>query len=239
MRKDVDVSDVPSVVRAIEQLVNGHLIQLNELLHAPNPRSLLYPCFYYDAAPYTNKGERPVSREAIDYARSDAAKFRNGLFTALRRRPDFALRLGEVRKPGNSSWTMKPEVLKRLLNGLLETTDLTDADFVPDLRQKGVDMRIGLDIATITLKKQADTVILVSGDSDFVPAAKLARREGVTFVLDPLWQSVSDDLGEHIDRLRSGFFRPKRESSVFLSERTAARVGSVSLSSDSVRVVVQ
>ena len=134
VRKDVDVSDVPSVVRAIEQLVNGHLIQLNELLHAPNPRSLLYRCFYYDAAPYTNKGERPVSREAIDYARSDAAKFRNGLFTALRRRPDFALRLGEVRKPGNSSWTMKPEVLKRLLNGLLETTDLTDADFVPDLR---------------------------------------------------------------------------------------------------------
>ncbi|MGF1605947.1 MAG: NYN domain-containing protein [Rhodothalassiaceae bacterium] len=71
------------------------------------------------------------------------------------------------------------------------------------LRQKGVDMRIGLDIASITLKKQADTIILVSGDSNFVPAAKLARREGVDFVLDPLWQKINPDLFEHIDGLRT------------------------------------
>jgi uncharacterized LabA/DUF88 family protein len=43
-------------------------------------------------------------------------------------------------------------------------------------KQKGVDMRIGVDIASITFKKQASTIVLVSGDSDFVPAAKLARR---------------------------------------------------------------
>lgn len=73
------------------------------------------------------------------------------------------------------------------------------------LRQKGVDMRIGLDIASITLKKQADTIILVTGDSDFVPAAKLARREGVEFILDPMWQNVNDDLLEHIDGLISVF----------------------------------
>jgi len=59
------------------------------------------------------------------------------------------------------------------------------------LRQKGVDMRIGIDIASMTLKHQADTLILVAGDSDFVPAAKLARREGIEFILDPLWQKVT------------------------------------------------
>ena len=75
------------------------------------------------------------------------------------------------------------------------------------LRQKGVDMRIGLDISTLTLKKQVDTIILVTGDSDFVPAAKLARREGVEFLLDPLWQSVKDDLHEHVDGIVS-VFRP-------------------------------
>lgn len=76
------------------------------------------------------------------------------------------------------------------------------------LRQKGVDMRIGLDISTLTLKHQVDTIILVSGDSDFVPAAKLARREGIEFILDPLWQSVNADLFEHIDGLQSGLPRP-------------------------------
>ena len=70
-------------------------------------------------------------------------------------------------------------------------------------------MRIGLDIASITLKRQADVVVLVSGDADFVPAAKLARREGMQFVLDPLWHTISPDLFEHIDGLRSGFYKPR------------------------------
>ena len=72
-------------------------------------------------------------------------------------------------------------------------------------------MRIGIDIASITLKNQADTIVLVSGDSDFVPAAKFARREGVRFILDPLWQNVSPDLSEHIDGFTSGFRRPDDE----------------------------
>ena len=71
------------------------------------------------------------------------------------------------------------------------------------LRQKGVDMRLGIDIASITLKKQADTLILVTGDSDFVPAAKLARREGAEVILDPLRQSIKEQLHEHIDGLAS------------------------------------
>ena len=86
--------------------------------------------------------------------------------------------------------------------------NLTPDDVRLGLRQKGVDMRIGLDISTLTLKKQVDTIILVTGDSDFVPAAKLARREGVEFLLDPLWQSVKDDLHEHVDGVVSGFKRP-------------------------------
>jgi uncharacterized LabA/DUF88 family protein len=52
----------------------------------------------------------------------------------------------------------------------------------------------------------------VAGDSDFVPAAKLARREGMEFILDPLWQNVNVDLFEHIDALQSGLARPSRES---------------------------
>lgn len=76
------------------------------------------------------------------------------------------------------------------------------------LRQKGVDMRIGVDIASLALHKQADTIVLVAGDSDFVPAAKLARRAGIDFILDPMWQKINADLFEHIDGLQSGLSRP-------------------------------
>ena len=52
---------------------------------------------------------------------------------------------------------------------------------------------------------QVDQIILISGDSDFVPAAKLARREGIDFILDPLWASIKPNLHEHIDGLRSNW----------------------------------
>jgi uncharacterized LabA/DUF88 family protein len=97
----------------------------------------------------------------------------------------------------------------RSLIGLRELWHSLDGGAVSlGLRQKGVDMRIGLDISTLTLKKQVDSIVLVAGDSDFVPAAKLARREGIEFILDPLWQQVNADLFEHIDGLQSGLKRP-------------------------------
>ncbi len=70
-------------------------------------------------------------------------------------------------------------------------------------------MRIGIDIASLTLKKQVDQIVLIAGDADFIPAAKLARREGVDFILDPMWQSVPPGLNEHIGGLRTTCARPR------------------------------
>lgn len=64
-------------------------------------------------------------------------------------------------------------------------------------------MRIGLDIASLACKKKVDQIILIAGDSDFVPAAKLARREGLDFILDPMEATISADLFEHTDGLKS------------------------------------
>ena len=208
VRRDIDASDPEKVVGAIRQLVRNHLSQLNEIYKTENFYSLLYRCFYYDALPYGNKGQTPMTKRTINFATSETATFRNSLFEALRKQPSFALRLGEVRRRSKSSWILKSDAQKRLLRGDLEVSELTDSDFISNLHQKGVDMRIGLDIASITLKRQADIIVLVSGDSDFVPAAKLARREGIIFVLDPLWHKVSNDLLEHIDVLQSGFYNP-------------------------------
>ena len=209
VRPDVDETDVDAVVRSVGQLIQGHLQQLKEVHTVPNYFQLLYRTFYYDARPYEQKAQTPVGRQPINYAQSRQARFRNSLFGALHGFPNLAVRLGEVRKNSDRSWILKADPQKDLLNGFIGVSDLTDKDFIPALRQKGVDMRIGLDIASITLKRQANVIILVAGDADFVPAAKLARREGVQFILDPLWQNVPRDLLEHIDGLRSGFFKPR------------------------------
>jgi len=59
------------------------------------------------------------------------------------------------------------------------TVQLSAADIRYGLEQKGVDMRIGMDFATLSLKRLVDRIILISGDTDMVPAIKLARREGI------------------------------------------------------------
>ncbi len=210
VRRDVNAEDPNAVAHSIEQLVRGHLEQLNEVHKAQNMFQLLYRSFYYDAKPYDQKVHLPVSKKPFDYAKSSQARFRKDLFGHLRGRPNFAVRLGDVRKRSGFSWILSVQKQEQILKGQIKVTDLTDDDFRPDLYQKGVDMRIGLDIASITLKRQANIIVLVSGDADFVPAAKLARREGMQFVLDPLWQKVHPDLYEHIDYLRSGFSRPKQ-----------------------------
>ena len=209
VRSDINVSDPRLVVKAINDLVIGHLNQINYVYNVPNCMQLLYRSFYYDAWPYENKEHKPISKRSIDYARSETASFRKELFNLLRARPNFAVRLGHLQRPRDRFWTLRPGPQKGLLNSSRQVSSLHDNDFVPALEQKGVDMRIGLDIATITLKRQADIIVLVTGDSDFVPAAKLARREGVQFILDPLWQPIRPDLSEHIDGLRSGFYRPR------------------------------
>lgn len=54
-----------------------------------------------------------------------------------------------------------------------------------------------------TYKKQVTQIVLIAGDSDFVPAAKHARREGIDFILDPMWQGIRPELNEHIDGLHT------------------------------------
>ena len=203
VRPDVDRADPVQVDRSIGQLIWSHLEHLNKQHECASPYALLYRCFFYDASPYTNREHYPISKKPINYAKSKQAIFRFKLFELLRKRRSFAVRLGKVRK--YRSWALSEKAQKELLTKKRSVDDLMDEDFAPGFRQKAVDMRIGIDIASLTLKKQADTIILVSADSDFVPATKLARREGVEVILEPLWQTVHSDLHEHIDGLRSGF----------------------------------
>lgn len=160
-----------------------------------------YRIFFYDCPPLTKKAHNPISKQALDFSKTPEASFRLELHSQLRKQRKVALRLGRL--SDHAHWAIKPEVTKDLLSGKASVAGLSPNDVHYDVRQKGVDMRIGLDIASLAYKQQVDQVVLIAGDSDFVPAAKLARREGIDFILDPMWQPIPEDLHEHIDGLRS------------------------------------
>jgi uncharacterized LabA/DUF88 family protein len=191
-----DSRDPAIVAKTLHEMALDHLTQ-----KAAADRKDLYRIFVYDCPPLTKKVEYPVSKNSVDFSRTPIAQFRARFHDELRSLRKVALRLGRLQDW--RAWNLRPEVLTDLLKGRRAFLGLEDKDFVYDVRQKGVDMKIGLDIASVAYKKQVDQIVLVAGDADFVPAAKLARREGIDFILDPMWGTIPRDLQEHIDGLRS------------------------------------
>ncbi|WP_217994446.1 NYN domain-containing protein [Vreelandella jeotgali] len=150
----------------------------------------------------------PITQKAIDFSKTEEARFRNALHSELLNKRKLAVRLGHL--SDDAQWTIKPHIIRDLIKGKATLEDLDESDVKVNTRQKGVDMRIGVDVTSLTLKQQVNQIILIAGDADFVPAAKIARREGIDFVLDPMWQRIPSGLREHIDGLRTTCPKPQK-----------------------------
>lgn len=175
------------------------------------PKTELYRIYYYDAAPFDGDAKNPISGQTFNFKKTPLFKFQTSFHNELKTKRKIALRLGHCRNSGRT-WIIKPSLTAKLFKGDISMNDLTDTDVVYPLNQKGVDMKVGLDIATLAFKNQVDQIILIAGDSDFVPAAKFARKEGVDFILDPMQNSVHPTLHEHIDGLNTiKFIKPRGE----------------------------
>ena len=185
-----------AIASLLQRHIKGHLTYKKE-------STQLYRTFIYDAPPLSKKMHHPKTGQAIDFSKSDAYILRTTLHQMIRQQPMTALRLG-VLNESEAVWTLKDKQrYKRYLKGELAYDAIDTDEFIIDVKQKQVDMKIGMDITWLALKKLVQRIVLISGDSDFVPVAKLARQEGITFILDPMRQSIRPDLSEHIDLLRT------------------------------------
>lgn len=122
---------------------------------------------YYDCAPYTGSATLPISGAKRVFQGNDQWLHDIAALDL------FAVRRGVLKFRGY--------VRKKLSPGTSQT--VTDADFKPQFEQKGVDMRIGLDIAAYSADHLAERIILVTNDTDCVPAMKFARKCGLQTVL--------------------------------------------------------
>lgn len=177
--------------------------------HAQNEGADLYRIFYYDCDPISKKAFHPLHVRTFDQSKTDVYRWKLDFFAALSKKRKVALRKGQALE-GSCEYVLKREVSKALVQGKRDVKSLTDDDFVLDVQQKGVDMRIGLDIALLADRGYADQIVLITGDSDFVPAAKYARRNGVDFILDPMWHGIKQELSEHVDGMYTPWRKPKR-----------------------------
>jgi uncharacterized LabA/DUF88 family protein len=150
--------------------------------------------YFYHAPPLAKTITNPIDNSVIDLSQNQNFRMSESLMDSLELKPNFALRKGETVMRG---WSLGSSAMKNIiLNG---TRPLTARDMVPNIVQKGVDLRIGLDISTLALKERVRAVVIVTGDSDMIPAFKLARREGVRVLLDHMGHGVSRELKAHSD----------------------------------------
>jgi uncharacterized LabA/DUF88 family protein len=152
----------------------------------------LFRVLYYDSPQFRGKVRLPVSGVLKDFSASDQ------WLVDLAKLERFAVRRGSL---GFRGW--KPRQTP------IAGTALTDADFKPIFEQKGVDMRVGLDIAVLSDKKSVDRIVLVSGDTDMIPAMKHARKSGVEVALIQLpapARGLHENLLCHSDMVRTVAF---------------------------------
>lgn len=129
------------------------------------PNEGLMRILYYDCPPFVGQVPKPVSGNPHHFNRQDT------WLQDLARRDYFAIRRGTLKFRG---W--KPKAIPA-------PAQPTDADYSPDFEQKGVDMRIGLDVASFSENKSVQRLLLLTNDTDCVPAMKHARKAGLQVAL--------------------------------------------------------
>ncbi len=155
------------------------------LVAKKNPCAALHPdvllrTFYYDCHPFSKELKHP-NGSSINFSVSPTYTKQSAFLMSLDTIEQFALRLGELSFSGWKMYADRPKVI------------------FPDFRQKGVDMKIGLDIAWMAGKQTVEKIVLVTGDSDFISPMKLARREGILIYLYPMQNHLKHELISHAD----------------------------------------
>lgn len=156
-------------------------------LACPEPDEELSRVLYYDCAPYQGTQTLPVSRAPKVFTGS------GGWLQQLAEKPLFAVRTGQLKFRGFALDSVPTP-----------PATLSDTNFKPVFQQKGVDMRIGLDIANYSALSKLDRIGLVIGDMDLIPAMKYARRAGIQVVLVQVGTNrLAPELRRHADFVRS------------------------------------
>lgn len=141
----------------------------------------LFRAFYYDCRPYGETQTDP-NGTVVNFGVQPKFKAATAFLNDLRTFPQMALRLGDLSFDG---WKVDTK---------------NHGNYIPDFKQKSVDIKLGLDIAWMSSKRTIHKIVLVAGDSDFISPMKFARREGILVYLNPMQQAnIKIGLKEHAD----------------------------------------
>jgi uncharacterized LabA/DUF88 family protein len=101
----------------------------------------LFRIYCYHCLPYGEEQTHPLTRTRIDFSLTGTYVSMNRLIRDIKLLDNVAFRAGELSFDG---WIIKRRAAREIIR---TGRPLVAADFAPDLTQKGVDMKIGLDVS--------------------------------------------------------------------------------------------
>ena len=143
--------DAKVMADLVWRLSAAHLFERNQ------PKRHLFRIFFYDTPVFTQRVTLPVSRQQIDLSKSKEGQFRVAFQRQLQRKRKLAVKLGEAREA--DTWKLNEDALADLLGKRITVDDLADEDFTPDSHPKGIELRMGVDLATLAYKRQVQQVM--------------------------------------------------------------------------------
>lgn len=165
----------------VENLINDIIAKV-KAKSGGSSEDILFRTYYYDSLPFSKTISNASGKKKIDFSQSPIYQQQHSFIYSLANIDQFALRLGEL---SFSGWK-------------IDARDKTKRA-KPDFRQKGVDMKIGLDMAWMAGRNTINKIVLVAGDSDFVSPMKLVRREGILVYVYPMGNHIKPQFIEHSD----------------------------------------
>lgn len=158
----------------------------------------LFRIYYHDCPPFGGVLTHPMSGEEEDYSKTPVFAARTRLLDDLAHADHVAFRQGVLSATG---WRLRQKAQQALMRA---PRSCGASDFEPAFKQKRVDMKIGPDVAWLSSKRIVERIVLVTADTDFVPAMESARREGVQVVLVPMGaRTLNKALRAHADVVRT------------------------------------
>lgn len=204
MKKTAVLLDLGFLLHALYRPLGNRLASADQIHDFAN-RCLksdeeLFRIYCYHCPPFTGTELHPITGHPVHFKNSTTHAAMTKFLSELCLKDNVAFRAGEISFHG---WVVKKHVARELAR---TRRPLNTDDLKPDLKQKRVDMKIGLDVAWLASRGIVDRIVLVTGDSDFIPAMKFARREGVQIILVTLNQCTKRELSVHADTLRTVAF---------------------------------
>lgn len=132
--------------------------ECGRIMEEPELKRLqLLRIYFYDAPPADGQLKNPLDGATVNLGATAEFSRHKSLLDKLEMKPDFALRLGET---VTHQWRLGSRALKNLF---AKPRAIAAQDIVPNITQKGVDLRVGLDIARPSLTQSVQVIVVVTG----------------------------------------------------------------------------